>query len=123
MGPQEEPRPGWFKWTFWLWLLLVVLLLIWLVPTLLNQGGSQGTETVSYSTFVAQVTANNVKSVSISDYTVTGVFNAAVSSEDGATRSTQFTTTVPQFGNDPLIALLGQHHMCPSTYRRPVMEA
>ncbi len=66
---------------------------------------------MSYSAFIAQVNANNVKSVSISDYTVTGVFKSNVPSEDGTTKSTLFTTTVPSFGNDSLISLLGQHHV------------
>ena len=110
-SPGEQPSAR-FKWTTTLlWLLLAVLLLIWLGPALLNPSGSQGNETVNYSTFVAQVNANNVKSVSISDYTITGVFTSAVPSEDGTTKSTHFTTTVPQFGNDTLIALLGQHHV------------
>jgi hypothetical protein len=65
---------------------------------------------VSYSSFLAQVRANNVESVRISDYTVTGVFKAAVPSADKTTKSIHFTTTVPQFGNTDLIALLETHH-------------
>ena len=49
---------------------------------------------------------NNVQSVTITDYTVTGVFKSPVPSADGSTKSTHFTTTVPQFGNADLIALL-----------------
>src|SRR5439155_13596988 len=64
-----------------------------------------------YSTFVAQVNANNVQSVTISDYTVTGDFKSPVLSQDGTTKSTHFTTTVPQFGNADLIALLEAHHV------------
>ncbi|HLX39706.1 MAG TPA: ATP-dependent zinc metalloprotease FtsH, partial [Ktedonobacteraceae bacterium] len=66
-------------------------------------------ESVTYSTFIAQVTDNNVRSVTITDYTVTGVFKAPVLSSDGTTKSTQFTTTVPQFGNTDVIALLQAH--------------
>jgi cell division protease FtsH len=81
------------------------------LPSLLGQSGSPTNETVTYSTFLAQVNANNVRSVTITDYTVTGVFKASVLSSDGSTRSTHFTTTVPQFGNSDLIALLQQHHV------------
>src|SRR5579884_545883 len=110
-GPQGQEPPAQPRWTILLWLLLVAPLLIWFVLTLLDSNGSQTNVAVSYSTFVAQVNANNVQEVTISDYTITGIFRSAVSSQDGATTSTRFTTVVPQFGNDTLIALLEQHHV------------
>lgn len=110
-GPQEEKPSAQPKWITLIWVLLAILILIWFVPMLLNGGGSQTPEEVNYSTFIAQVNANNVQEVTISDYTVTGVFKSVVPSQGGATKSTQFTTTVPQFGNDNLILLLGQHHV------------
>jgi cell division protease FtsH len=91
------------------WLVLAFLLLVWFVPSLLSSSG--GNETVSYSTFIAQINANNVQSVTINDYTVTGVFKSPVPSEDGSTKSTNFTTTVPQFGNSDVIPLLQAHHV------------
>ena len=111
-GPQgkQPPRQG-LRWTTLLWLILVFLVLLWFLPSLLGQGGSQNNETVTYSTFVAQVNANNVQSVTITDYTVTGVFKSPVLSADGTTKSTQFMTAVPQFGNSDLIALLQAHHV------------
>ncbi len=108
-GKQSQPGPRWTTWL--LWLLLAFLVLTWLLPSFLGRGGSQNNETVTYSTFVAQVNANNVQSVTITDYTVTGVFKAPVLSSDGTTKSTQFTTTVPQFGNSDLIALLQAHRV------------
>ncbi|HVB22256.1 MAG TPA: ATP-dependent zinc metalloprotease FtsH [Ktedonobacteraceae bacterium] len=112
-SPVQPPgnKPPSFKWTGLIWLLLTVLLLFWLLPSLLGQGGSQSNETVTYSTFVAQTNANNVKSVTITDYTVTGVFKSSVPSSDGTTKSTQFTTTIPQFGNSDVIALLQAHNV------------
>jgi len=109
---KEKPSPR-SKWTRFLpWILLIVFFVAaWFLPSLLGQGGTQSAETVSYTTFVEQVNANNVKSVTITDYAVTGVFASSVPSADGTTKSTQFTTTVPQFGNDDLIALLQQHHV------------
>jgi cell division protease FtsH len=110
--PQGNQPPRRLRWTTLLfWLVLAVLVFAWLLPTLLSSGGSQGNESVTYTTFVAQVNANNVQSVTITDYTVTGVFKSPVPSADGTTKSTQFTTTVPQFGNSDLIALLDQHHV------------
>ncbi len=111
--PQEKqppPRPKWKNLLPWL-VLLAFLVLAWFLPSLLGQNGTQGSETVSYTTFIEQVNANNVQSVIITDYTVTGVFKSPVPSADGTTKSTLFTTTVPQFGNNDLIALLQEHHV------------
>lgn len=110
-GPQKDRGQVSNSWWWYLvWLLLIFLLLSWLLPSLMG-GSSQSTETVSYSTFLAQVNANNVKSVTITDYSVTGVFKKAVPSQDGSTKSTQFSTTVPDFGNGDLITLLQEHHV------------
>ncbi|MGZ3630380.1 MAG: ATP-dependent metallopeptidase FtsH/Yme1/Tma family protein, partial [Ktedonobacteraceae bacterium] len=113
MEPQGKPSPPRPKWTRFLpWILLIVFFIIaWFLPSLLGQGGTQSTETVSYTTFVEQVNANNVQSVTINGYTITGVFKSPVSSADGTTKSTQFTTTVPEFGNNDLIPLLQEHNV------------
>jgi cell division protease FtsH len=108
--PGQQPKPQGIRWTTLLWLFLAVLVLIWLLPSFFGLGGSSN-ETVTYSVFLAQVSANNVRSVTITDYTVTGVFKAPVLSADGTTKSTQFATTVPQFGNADLIALLQAHQV------------
>ncbi len=115
--PEEEPRekpeplPKWARFLPWI-LLIAFFVVAWFLPSLLGQGGTtQSTETVSYTTLVEQVTANNVQSVTINGYTITGDFNSAVPSADGTTKSTQFTTTVPQFGNNDLIPLLQEHHV------------
>ncbi|HEU5375471.1 MAG TPA: ATP-dependent zinc metalloprotease FtsH [Ktedonobacteraceae bacterium] len=108
--PQQEQRlvqAGCLNWL--LWLTFVFLLFNWLLPSF--RGSSPANETVSYSTFLEQIRANNVQKVSISDYTVTGVFKTAVRTPDGTTKSTHFTTTVPLFGNTDLIALLETHHV------------
>src|SRR5579863_6374294 len=107
---QPEGRAPRFKWTSLLWLALTLLFLAWLLSSLLSSGGSQNSESVTYSAFLTQITANNVQSVTITDYTVTGVFKSPVLSSDGSTKSTQFTTTVPQLGNSDVIALLQEHH-------------
>jgi cell division protease FtsH len=109
-GKQPPPRPRWTKLLPWL-VFLAFLVLAWILPSLLSTGGAQGNETVSYSTFIGQVEVNNVQSVTISDYTVTGSFKSPVLSADGTTKSTRFTTTVPQFGNNDLIALLQERHV------------
>jgi cell division protease FtsH len=107
---QSQPLPKWTKLLPWI-LLIAFFVVAWFLPSLLGQGGTQSTETVSYTTFVEQVNANNVKSVTINGYTITGVFKSPVPSADGTTKSTQFTTTVPEFGNNDLIPLLQQHNV------------
>src|SRR6266536_621432 len=109
-GKQQPPRPTWTNLLTWL-ILIAFFVFAWFLPSLLGKVGTQGNETVSYSTFIGQVNDNNVQSVTISDYTVTGVFKSPVLSADGTMKSTQFTTTVPQFGNNNLIALLQEHHV------------
>lgn len=109
-GTTQKRAPQRFRWATWLlWLFLAIFVVSWLVPLFLGQNGSQNNETVTYSTFLAQVNAQNVQSVTITDYTITGVFKTPVSSSDGTTRSTRFTTQVPQFGNADLISLLQTH--------------
>jgi cell division protease FtsH len=111
--PQEKQPPPPPKWTRFLpWILLIAFFVVaWFLPSLLGRGGTPSTETVSYTTFVEQVNANNVQSVTINGYTITGVFKSPVPSADGTTKSTQFTTTVPQFGNNDVIALLQEHNV------------
>src|SRR6516164_6961251 len=111
--PQEKPSAPLPKWTKLLpWILLIAFFVVaWFLPSFLGQGGTQSAETVSYTTFVEQVNANNVASVTINGYTITGTFKSPVPSADGTTTSTQFTTTVPEFGNNDLIPLLQEHNV------------
>lgn len=107
---KQPQRSQWSRWVTWLlWLIVAILMISWFLPPL--TGVSQNNEAVTYSAFVAQVNANNVKSVTITDYTVTGVFKAPVLSSDGTTKSTLFATTVPQFGNSDLITQLQSHQV------------
>jgi hypothetical protein len=59
--PQEKQSPPLPKWTRLLpWILLIIFFVVaWFLPSILGQGGTQSTETVSYTTFVEQVKANN----------------------------------------------------------------
>ncbi len=110
--PSGKNRPRW--WRSWLlWLLLLALVVFWVLPTfnLSLFGGGQSSVPITYTSFVAQVTANNVDSVTITDYTIDGVAKAAVKSADGSAQATHFTTTVPQFSNDALIPLLQDHQV------------
>jgi len=107
---KSSPQPKWTRFLPWI-LLIVFFVMAWFLPSLLGQGGTQSAETVSYTTLVEQVNANNVTSVTINGYMITGVFKSPVPSADGTTKSTRFTTTVPEFGNNDLIPLLQEHHV------------
>jgi len=108
----NQPRTSWWRHPL-LWLLLGLVIIFWVLPmfNISLFGTTPSRAAITYSTFVTQVTANNVKSVTITDYSVTGVAKTAITSQDGKVHSTQFTTTVPQFGNDTLIPLLQQRHV------------
>ena len=107
---QDKPTPPKSIWTRLLpWILLIVFFVVaWFLPSILGQGGTQNTQTISYTTFVEQVNADNVKSVTINGYSVTGNFKTPVPS---ISQSTQFTTTIPEFGNNDVITLLQEHHV------------
>ncbi len=114
-GPTESPSPprrSWWRHPL-LWLLLGMIVVFWVLPmfNISLFGISQPNAAITYSTFVAQVSADNVVSVTITDYSITGVAKTAVTSQDGKTHSTDFSTTAPQFGNSDLIPLLQQHHV------------
>ena len=110
--PAQSPRRWWWA-NVLMWLILLAIVIFWALP-LFNisvLGSSTPTATISYSAFVQQVSAGNVTSVTITDYTITGAAKKPVLSEDGSTRATSFTTMAPTFGNDALIPLLQQHHV------------
>ncbi len=112
--PPQTPQPKRMWWAnLLMWLALLAVVILWVLP-LFNinlLGSSTPTATISYTTFVQQVSADNVTSVTINDYTIDGIAKKPVRSEDGSTSATSFTTTVPAFGNDTLIPLLAQHHV------------
>ena len=111
--PAQTPSPTRRRWwaNMLLWMIVLGALLFWVLPAFnINLfSSSTPTATLTYTAFTEQVTKGNVKSVTITDYTVDGIAKTPVLSEDGTTRATNFTTTVPSFGNDSLIPLLEQH--------------
>ncbi len=109
--PPVRKRSRWVS--VLMWVILLAIVLFWTLHAFnINPFGSPPpTATITYTAFVQQVSAGNVSSVTITDYSVDGIAKQPVLSEDGATRATHFTTTVPLFGNDTLIPLLQQHHV------------
>jgi cell division protease FtsH len=104
--PPEPPRrrPNWRR--FW-WLLLLMLLVNWLITSILIS--PQPRTTVSYTFFSAQVDAKNVKEITSTGDTITGVFRSKVAYPPDAKDATQvdrFTTQRPSFADDDLFAKL-----------------
>ncbi|HEX8731971.1 MAG TPA: ATP-dependent zinc metalloprotease FtsH [Ktedonobacterales bacterium] len=91
-----------------LWLLVALVLTGGLVSGVLGSI-QQANQRVVYSTFVRQVNANNVRSVTITGYDITGVFKTPVPSTNGQRSITDFSTTLPAFGDPELLTLLSQH--------------
>ncbi|MGE5333916.1 MAG: ATP-dependent zinc metalloprotease FtsH [Nitrososphaerota archaeon] len=103
----DTPRRLWWRNPV-LWLLIALLLTGGLFLGLLGSS-RQASRHVNYSTFVQQVNADNVRSVRITGYDVSGTFKAPVSSADGKSSITDFATTIPEFGDPDLLPLLRQH--------------
>ncbi len=119
-NPRNRPRPDsgekgappqriWWRSPV-LWLLVALLLTGGLILGVLGSL-RQANQHVGYSTFVQQVNADNVRSVMITGYDVTGVFKTPVIPAAGKSGITDFTTTLPEFGDTELLALLSQHNV------------
>ena len=118
LNPRNHPRPGpddndvTPQRPLWrnpvLWLLVVLVLTGGLILGLLGSV-QQASRHVGYSTFVQQISADNVRSITITGYDVTGTFKSPIRSSDGKRSITDFSTTMPEFGDPELLALLDQH--------------
>ena len=94
------------------WILLAILIAANLVVSqLLMSAGQQPTVTISYNTFLAQVNADNVVSVTSTNEAIQGTTRKAVSDATSGTKSTKFQTQRPAFATDDLLSLLQQHEV------------
>src|SRR5213595_373389 len=91
------------------WIILAVLFAAnILISNLLTSAGQPPTVTISYNSFLDQVNAGNVTSVTSTGESITGVAKTAVKDTSG-TSSTKFQTQRPEFATDDLEAMLQQH--------------
>src|SRR5262245_3757412 len=92
-APRQQPRPGWWR----LVMVLVGLLVVnWIVSSLLL--GPMPREKVSYTFFLSQVDAHNVKAITSTADTIEGVFDKKVAyppDTKGAAQVDRFTTQRP----------------------------
>src|SRR6266581_9477681 len=85
---------------FWITLAILFAANI-LISNLLFSAGQPHTVTISYNTFLDQVSADNVVSITSTGESITGVTKKAVKDTSG-TSSTKFQTQRPAFANDDL---------------------
>jgi cell division protease FtsH len=103
-GPSRQQRPNGSR--FW-WLLLGLFAINWVVSALLL--GPAPRTAVSYTYFLGQVDASNVKEVTSTGDLIEGVFKKTVAYPPGSQDSKQvdrFTTQRPSFANDALFQKL-----------------
>ncbi|HZE65090.1 MAG TPA: ATP-dependent zinc metalloprotease FtsH [Sporichthyaceae bacterium] len=104
--PHKQPR---------LWVLLAVFLVAnWIVSSLLL--GPADRTKVSYTFFIQQVQAGNVKDVTSTGETIQGGFTSKVAYPPDApgakqVQVTRFTTQRPSFANDSLLSELQTHNV------------
>ncbi|HEY4027167.1 MAG TPA: ATP-dependent zinc metalloprotease FtsH [Candidatus Dormibacteraeota bacterium] len=110
--PDGKPPSLWQSIFSWRFLLPFAILLIvnYLVVNVLFAPAPVKQVSLSYSAFVAQVTAGNVASITSKGEAITGLARKPVpDSSNPKDTSTHFTTVVPSFGGRELETLLEQH--------------
>jgi len=103
-GPSRQQPPSWSR--FW-WLLLGLLAINWIVSALLL--GPAPRTAVSYTFFVGQVDASNVKEITSTGDLIEGAFKREVTYTPDAQPAEQvvrFTTQRPSFADDGLFQKL-----------------
>jgi len=94
---------------FWITLAILFAANV-LISNLLFSAGQPPTVTISYNTFLDQVNAGNVSSITSTGESITGVAKQALKDSSGSS-STKFQTQRPSFATDDLETLLQQHNV------------
>jgi cell division protease FtsH len=95
---------------FWITLAILFAANI-LISNFFFSAGQPPTVTVSYNTFLAQVKADNVTSITSTAEAITGTTKKPVKDQSASTTSTKFQTQRPAFATDDLETLLQQHNV------------
>jgi cell division protease FtsH len=98
------------SWRFWITLAVLFAANI-LISNLLFSAGQPATVTISYNTFLQQVSDNNVTSITSTGEAITGNTKKAVKDSSSDTSSTKFQTQRPAFATDDLLTQLQQHNV------------
>src|SRR2546429_7072840 len=94
---------------FWI-ILAVVFAANILISNILTSATQPPTVTISYNSFLDQVNADNVTSITSTGEAITGVTKKPVKDSSG-TSSTKFQTQRPAFANDDLMKVLQEHNV------------
>ena len=97
------------SWRFWITLAILFAVNI-LISNFLFSAGQPATVTISYNTFLDQVNAGNVTSITSTGESITGATKSPVKDSSG-TSSTKFQTQRPSFATDDLVATMLQHNV------------
>src|SRR5437762_5525902 len=109
--PQKKPDAVAPMRTRRFWITLAILFAAnVLISNLLFSAGQPPTVTISYNTFLDQVNAGNVSSITSTGESITGVAKQALKDSSGSS-STKFQTQRPSFATDDLETLLQQHNV------------
>src|SRR5437899_3710317 len=93
------------------WIILAVLFAAnILISNILTSATQPPTVTISYNSFLDQVNADNVTSITSTGEAITGVTKKPVKDSSG-TSSTKFQTQRPAFANDDLMKVLQEHNV------------
>jgi ATP-dependent Zn protease len=110
---QQAPHPNfWRRNRIWIILLAVPLVVPWGIFLVWQTGVSQTSEAepVSYNLFIAQVKADNVLSVTLTDQSVLGIFKTPVASDQQSDQiGTRFSTTIPNLAAENPVPLMLSH--------------
>ncbi|HEY8738535.1 MAG TPA: ATP-dependent zinc metalloprotease FtsH [Candidatus Dormibacteraeota bacterium] len=108
MGPAPAGgrKPFWRSRGFWIYF-IAALVLNYLITFAFMNGPTR--VTVPYTTFIQQVNANNVKSITAQGNSIQGNFTKSVTY--GSASGTLFQTERPVFASDNLESLLQQHNV------------
>jgi cell division protease FtsH len=110
-GKPKRPDPLAPMRTLRFWIVLGILFAANIVITNIIESASQPpTLTISYNSFLDQVNADNVTSVTSTGESITGTTKKQIADSSG-TRSTRFQTQRPAFASDDLQTLLQQHQV------------
>jgi cell division protease FtsH len=104
-GTQSQPEKHRLNVRKLLWILGAAVLLNWLIASLLSSRTTA--TTIPYTTFRAQVTANNVATISATEQTIHGTLRSPIDFPTGSTtKVSEFATQRPAFADDSLLDTL-----------------
>jgi cell division protease FtsH len=115
-SPKKPRQPSGGTPSYFFWIIAAGILLFYMFST---EGGMFGSGTsIDYSTFREQLRDDNVERVVVQGEEVRGTLKREVqlnSAGDDTTRTSEFITYIPSFGDDNLMEMLEEHDVAAKT--------